>query len=85
MDEDIQGRSLAVLVVMTRTGSTKDLTSLLRVEPDDSWQKGSRRGRGETNVHTYSGIEIRSHIDRPTHRRLILRTSSIVCNRTRAP
>jgi Domain of unknown function (DUF4279) len=64
MDNSNDKQSTAGLVVLSRTQSAEELAKLVLIPPDRSWNKGTRRGRGQSNLHRYSGIECGSHLHR---------------------
>jgi hypothetical protein len=56
-------RSLATLVVLSRSLSCEELMTAIPLEPDRSWVKGTPRGR-DGSAHRYSGISFSSRVDR---------------------
>ncbi|HST56705.1 MAG TPA: DUF4279 domain-containing protein [Solirubrobacteraceae bacterium] len=57
-------RTLAVLVVLSRTRSLDELMQLIPTRPDKMWQRGASRGREAGNIHKYSGAQYQSQVAR---------------------
>jgi hypothetical protein len=64
-EETLADESFARLTIYSDTKTAEDLVSALGVTPDEAWNKGDPRQRGQT--HTTTAIALRSRIpdDRP--------------------
>jgi len=64
-EEKLADESFARLTIYSDTKSAEELTTALGVTPDEAWNKGDPRKRGQT--YTTTAIALRSRIpgDRP--------------------